>query len=443
MDSLLYDSAVNLTAVILLLAANAFFVAAEFALVKAREGRIENLANQGGLAARLTFTIQSHLESYLAACQLGITMASLGLGWVGEPAVAALLKPVLAPLELSDNALHSVSFILGFLIFSSLHIVVGEQVPKTLAIRKPETVSLQCAIPLRLFYIVLYPFTWVLNWASRGILRLMGVEESPHAEILTSVEIRGAVSASAEHGELSEDKAEMIHNVFRFDERAVSRVMIPRVECDLLNLSHTSETNIARMRETRHSRFPLVADGAETLVGIILIKDLIEAMFAGNGDPWADLGSYAREPMVVPETLKVSRLFDTMRAEKAHMACVVDEYGAFVGLVTLEDLIEEIVGDIVDETDDELPEFPIHATDEGWTAHGLASLADIERDTGLKVSDSLNANTLSGLFMARLERMPVAGDRIVEGAYTLTVKSTRDRRVDEVALTKVGQPDSL
>lgn len=436
------ESVISLVAVILLLAANAFFVAAEFALVKARGFRIESLANTGGYSAKLTQRIQTNLEAYLAACQLGITMASLGLGWVGEPAVAALLKPLLSPAGLSDAALHTISFLLGFTIFSSLHIVVGEQVPKTLAIRKPEPVSILCAIPLRLFYIMAFPLTWLLNGASRSLLRMMGVAEASHVEVLTDLEIRGIVDTSVEHGELGEDKAEMIHNLFRFDERAVERVMLPRIECDVLRLDQPPEANIAIMKETRHSRFPVVGSDNSSLVGMVLLKDLVDAMLGGNMEPWSDLKSYCREPLVVPETLKVSRLFDIMRAEKAHMACIVDEYGAFVGLVTLEDLLEEIVGEIVDETDVAASEFPILVTAAGWSAHGLASLADVERDTGFVVSDDFNANTLSGLFMNRIERVPRVGDSIVEGPYRFTVEGVKDRHVELVLIEKVdASPD--
>lgn len=438
---MLYDSTINLVVVVFLLAANAFFVAAEFALVKACEFRIDHIANEGGIAARLTRDMQGNLESYLAACQLGITMASLGLGWVGEPAVEALLRPLLEPLELSEKTLHTVSFLSGFIIFSSLHIVVGEQVPKTFAIRKPEPVSIWCAIPLRIFYVLFFPLTWTLNWASRAMLRAMGINEAPHMEILSGTEIKGLVTTSAQHGELSEGKAEMIHNVFRFDERSVGRVMIPRVDCDALHLDHSPEKNIAIMKDTRHSRFPVVEGSVETLVGIVLMKDLVDAMLSGVATPWTDLRAYCREPMVIPETLKVSRLFDKMRAARAHMACVVDEYGTFVGVITLEDLIEEIVGDISDETDNDFADFHIEAGETGWSAHGLASLADVERETGLEVADDLNANTLSGLFMSRLERMPKVGDTLVEGGYRLTVDVLKDRHVEKVRIEKDGEGD--
>lgn len=430
------ESVISLVAVIFLLVANAFFVAAEFALVKARGFRIESMAGEGGFAAKLTLTIQHDLEAYLAACQLGITMASLGLGWVGEPAVAALLKP-LFPVGMSEQSTHTISFLLGFTIFSSLHIIVGEQVPKTYAIRKPEVISVLCAIPLRIFYVLLFPLNWTLNKSSRGLLSLLGVEEATHAEVLTGTEIRGLVSTSAEHGEMGSEKAEIIQNLFRFDERVVQRVMIPRMECQILRLDQADEANIAIMRETRHSRFPVVENRSDNLVGMVLMKDLVDAILAGNSEPWTELKSFCREPLVVPETLRITALFDTMRAEKAHMACVIDEYGSFVGLITLEDLLEEIVGDIADESDEFYSDFPITKTETGWMAHGLASLANIERETGYVVEDSFDANTLSGLFMNHLQRIPRHGDVVTDGEYRFVVDRMKDHHVEMVLIEKL------
>tara|TARA_R110000868_G_scaffold100722_6_gene277135 strand:- start:15948 stop:17249 length:1302 start_codon:yes stop_codon:yes gene_type:complete len=426
----------NLTIIVLLLAANAFFVAAEFALVKASGFRIDNLATAGRFGAKLTAVIHRKLEAYLAACQLGITMASLGLGWVGEPTVAAMLEPVLEPFGITGKLLHTVSFIVGFIVFSSLHIVIGEQVPKTYAIRKPEPVSLALAYPLYGFYILLFPLNWLLNKASGGILRLMGIAEASHAEVLTGQEIRSLVSTSAEHGEMTSEHADLIHNIFSFDERHVERVMISRMECHVLRLDASPEENIEIVRNTRHSRFPVINGGFDNLVGVVIIKDLFDAMLSGKKDPWSDLKSYCREPMVVPETMPVGGLFETMRSERAHMACVIDEYGAFSGLVTLEDLLEEIVGEIADETDTDETEFVIVEEGDHWVADGLAAFSDIARMTGFVVDDEVDANTLSGLFMVRLGRVPEVGDETIEGEFRFTVQELKDRRVARVKIEK-------
>jgi CBS domain containing-hemolysin-like protein len=424
------------------LAANAFFVAAEFALVKAKAFRIESAAAAGSGAARRTVHMQQHIEPYLAACQLGITMASLGLGWVGEPTVAALLTPVLEPLGLSEATLHTVAFVVGFLVFSSLHIVIGEQVPKTLAIRKPEQMSVAIAYPLQLAYILFFPLTWVLNKAAASILRLLRVAEAPHADILTDTELRSLVDVSTEHGHMHADTAEMIHNVFKFDERSVARVMIPRIETDVLRLDASAENNLAVMREQGHSRYPVVEGENDDLVGIVLMVDLMRSLLGGEAAPWTKLETFVREPLVVPETLKVSRLFDEMREKRAHMACVVDEYGTFVGLITLEDLIEEIVGEIADETDLSEQVFPVEKVDNHWIAHGLASLADIERATGFSVLDSFEANTVSGLLMSILERIPKPGDVVEDQGFRFTVEDIKGRRVQRVRIDWLDDHDS-
>ena len=224
----MHDISLNLIAVFLLLAANGFFVAAEFSLVKARGFRLQGAANGGNTSARMTLRIQDNLESYLAACQLGITMASLGLGWVGEPAVAALLEPLFELLGVPEPLLHTIAFVIGFLVFSSLHIVIGEQVPKTFAIRRAEPVAVWCAYPLHATYLLVYPLNWLLNAASRSILSLFNVEEVSHADVLTGEELQGLVETSRHHGELENEKATMLHNMFEFDQRQVGRVMIPR-----------------------------------------------------------------------------------------------------------------------------------------------------------------------------------------------------------------------
>ena len=427
----------NLLLAVLLLAANGFYVAAEFALVKSRGFRMDALAAEGRFGARKTQEILKNIEAYLACCQLGITMASLGLGWVGEPTVAAILEPLLVPLGMPEDAVHLTAFLIGFLVFSSLHIVVGEQVPKTLAIRRAEPVSLWIAYPLWISFVVFYPLNWALNTASRSILRALGVAEAPHQEILSNEEIRGLVNVSAEHGEMEEAHATFIHNIFRFDERTVERIMIPRVECHVLSTDGAPEDNQRTIRETKHSRFPVTSDNGTNIAGIVLVKDISDALLAGEKEPWRDLKRFVREPMIIPESLKISSLFDQMRIERSHLALVIDEYGAFVGLVTMEDLLEEIVGEIADETDDAELETDISFHGDHWLADGLTPLADVERVVGFGVDDTFPANTLSGLIMSRLERVPEVGDVVEEPGFRFTVQKVKGHRVDQVCIERV------
>lgn len=422
--------------VLVLLATNGFFVAAEFALVKARGFRIEALADEGRSGAGLARRIQLEIEPYLAACQLGITMASLGLGWVGEPAVAAVLEPVFRRAELPEQMLHTVSFLIGFVIFSSLHIVIGEQVPKTFAIRKPEPVAAWCAYPLHGFYLLVYPLNWILSRTTALVLGVFKVEEATHAEVLTDQELRGLIETSREHGALEDDKATMLANLFAFDERTVARVMIPRGDVVMLDVQAPQADNIARLRSSVHSRFPLIDGDPARPTGVILAKEIYAALLDTDESPWKHLGRFRREGLYVPETLKLGVLFETMRARRAHMALVVDEYGDLVGVVTLEDLLEEIVGDIHDETDPE-DKHPIVADADGWRVHGLASLTDVERATELTVPDDLDANSVSGLFMQRLGRMPETGDKIEEDGFRLEVESMKDHHVEVARLSRL------
>ena len=433
------DTTYSVLVILLLLVANGFYVAAEFALVKAHGFRIETLAAEGSSAAKLTVRIQANLESYLAACQLGITMASLGLGWVGEPAVAAILEPIFTEMGLSETVVHTSSFIIGFLIFSALHIVIGEQVPKTFAIRKPEPVSVWVAYPLHASYILVWPLNWLLNHASSAILSVFGIKAAGHGDVFTSDELKGLVASSIEHGEIHATKAEMLHNLFDFDQRQVGRIMIPSSAVHCLDVSAPVEKNLQVIRETQHSRFPLVdSNQNDALVGTVLTKDIYRALMNGEAEPWQDLTKLKRESMIVAESQPIAKLFDEMRSHRAHMACVVDEYGEFAGIVTLEDLLEEIVGEINDEKDNDASVNGIAIVgDEQWEADGLVTLSDLEREVGLNVPQDLDANTISGLFMRRLSRMPVVDDEIVEGKYRLRVIDKNKHRVGKVAISVV------
>ena len=431
----------TLLIIIALLAANGFFVAAEFALVKAKPARLDALADEGSTRAQLNAYIRDHLEAYLAACQLGITMASLGLGWVGEPAVSALLEPYFHSMGLSEESTHTAGFLIGFVVFSSLHIVVGEQVPKTFAIRKPEPVALWIAYPLHLFYRFTYPLNWSLNSVTSALLSWFGVQQATHADVLTDDEIRDVIQTSEEHGELDTEKAVMLQNMFEFGDRSVAEVMLPRGQVDVLDASADADTNAKTIREKGHSRFPLIDGSDDKLLGIVLAKDVFNATLAGSEQPWADLRRFVRQPLFVPETIPVQKLFEMMRASRNHMACVVDEYGEFAGLVTLEDLLEEIVGDIADELDEKVSEYAVRKLRDHWEAHGLTPLSDVEKATGLEVPPDTQTNTVSGLFAEMLDRLPEQGDTVEIGDRRMTVLAMKDRHVEQARIEIVLPPN--
>ncbi len=438
------STAYTLSLVVLLLAANAFFVAAEFALVKARLFRVRAQADDGSRRARLTLVIMGHLEAYLAACQLGITMASLGLGWIGEPFVAGLIGPLLTSMDLPEATIHQVSFLTGFLLFSSLHIVVGEQVPKSFAIRQADSVSLWIAYPLHACYLLVYPLNWLLDRASRGLLRLLGVSEPTHEDVLTAGEIKGLVATSRAAGRISSTKGEMLQNLLSFGRQPVSAIMIARPDVVTLDITDDAAINMAIVRESEHSRYPLVRRSDDSIHGVLLTKDIFGAMLNGAVAPWANLLQFAREPLVVPVNVGVSRVMEQMRQRRMHLAIVVDEYGQMAGVVSLEDLLEEITGEIRDETDTTEGAHGIRKIEEGhWEVDGLAPIPDIERVIEAPLEHDADTHTLSGLFMNTLVRLPVKGDTLEVSGYRLTVLSVERRRVGYVCIERLPTDDNL
>ena len=431
----------NLLIAVLLLVANAFFVAAEFALVKLKAFRIDALADAGSRSAKLTQKIHKNLEPYLAACQLGITMASLGLGWVGEPTIAALLEPMLKSFELSDNMVHTIAFLTGFILFSSLHIVVGEQVPKTFAIRKPEPVSLWVAYPLRAFYLLIFPLNWLLNAASAAILRVFGVAEAAHAEVLSGEEIQAVIETSEKHGNIESERAVMLHNMFEFDSRTVEEIMVPKGKVAFIDLQDPWQEQLETLGKIEHSRFPVLNGGDQHLAGILIAKDLYRHTLAGNTDLQNAIGDLIREPLVVPESQSIGVLFENMRRARHHMAVVFDEHGGFSGVVTMEDLLEEIVGEIADELDQAADHVTLTRNGEYWEATGWTQLGDIERSLEFRFDEEVDANTLSGLLMFRLARIPERGDSIVEQGYRFTIMSMDERHVDSVKIEMIELAD--
>jgi CBS domain containing-hemolysin-like protein len=429
---------VNLLLAIFLLAANAFYVAAEFALVKSRGFRIDAMVEQERFGARLVQHILRNIEAYLACCQLGITMASLGLGWVGEPTVAALLQPVLDPLGMPEKALHFTSFLIGFLVFSSLHIIVGEQVPKTLAIREPEPVSLWIAYPLYFSYVVFWPLNWLLNAASRSILRMLGVKESSPHEILTDVEIEGLVEVSAEHGKLEEGQAEYIQNVFRFGELEVSDVMVHRTNMITLNADDPAADIVNDVIASPVTRLPLWRGNPQNIIGILHVKDLLRALHAVDGDPTkVDIAALLTAPWFVPETRPVSEQLKAFRRRKTPFALVVDEYGEVEGLVTLEDILEEIVGDITDEHDVAMPGVR-KQPDGSVNVDGAVPIRDLNRVMDWNLPDE-EATTIAGLVIHEARSIPEVGQSFTFHGFRFRVLRRARNRITALRIQPLSR----
>ena len=424
----------NLLLAAFLLFANGFYVAAEFALVKSKRFRIDAMAVEGRFGAKLSQEILNNVEAYLACCQLGITMASLGLGWVGEPTVAAIIEPVLIPLGMPAQAVHLTAFLIGFLVFSSLHIVVGEQVPKTLAIREPEPVSQWIAYPHYISFLAFYPLNWLLNTASRSILRLIGVRESSYLDILTYSEIEGLVDVSAEHGEMQQRHAEFIHNLFRFGELEVADIMVHRTNMRSLDGNEPPDRIIAEALASPYTRLPVWEHEPENIVGIIHVKDLLRAIQAAGGDvSKVDVKSIATKPWFVPDSTTLTDQLNAFLKRKAHFALVVDEYGDVQGLVTLEDIIEEIVGDIADEHDVEIQGVRPQP-DGSVNVDGSVAIRDINRAMDWDLPDE-EATTIAGLVIHEARIIPEPGQAFTFHGFRFHVLRKNRNRITALRIT--------
>jgi CBS domain containing-hemolysin-like protein len=408
----------SLLVAFLLLAANAFYVAAEFALVKARGFRIDALADENKFGAVLTKKILANIEAYLACCQLGITMASLGLGWVGEPTVAAIVTPLLLPLGMSEEAIHLIAFLIGFLVFSALHIVIGEQVPKTFAIRNPEPVSLLIAYPLHWSFLIFYPLNWALNAASRGVLRAFGVKEVSHHEVLTGAEIESIVDVSAEQGALDMSTRDRLRGSLDLSELTIADVMIHRKNMKSVDIDLPPREIIAQAMSSPHTRLPLYKDEPDNIVGILHARDLLRAI-SEHGRDGFDVNEVKRDPWFTPmQTSAEDQLAEFLR-RREHFALVVDEYGALMGLVTLEDILEEIVGDIKDEHDIAVQGVRVQP-DGSVNVDGGVPIRDLNRAMNWDLPDE-EAVTIAGLVIHEAQAIPEPGQRFAFHGYRFQV----------------------
>ncbi|MEO5717415.1 MAG: hemolysin family protein [Chthoniobacterales bacterium] len=428
----------KMAAICLLVFLNGFFVAAEFALVKIRMSQLEALADEGNARAAKAQTVASDLDAYLSACQLGITLASLGLGWVGEPFLAQMLQPVFAHLGISSpTIITSVSFLLAFSVITFLHIVLGEQAPKILAIRKALPTTLIISGPLRIFYLVFKPAIWFLNassnWVLKHILRTEPVKEGELAH--SEEELRLILDESEKSDEVSSIGRDILVNALDMRRRVVRDIMTPRGEVVYLDVEEGFDENVKKALESRHTRFPLCRGHLDHTIGLIHIKELVPMM----RDPAPDLMKIKRELIPVPEMMSLEKLLNLFLGRHAHLAIVVDEYGGAVGMVTMENVLEELVGDIQDEFDTEKAEFRKINDDEfmvdgGLGLYELRDLADIE----LENSD---VSTVGGYVTHLLGHLPKQGEQVPIEDYIVTVSQTDGRRIDQLHFKKMADDD--
>jgi CBS domain containing-hemolysin-like protein len=409
---------------------NGFFVASEFALVRIRSTAVDRLVEEGRAGSAALRTVVDNLDDYLATTQLGITIASLGLGWVGEPAVAALIEPVLEPV-LPAGTLHLVAFALGFGIITFLHVVFGELAPKTIAIQRAERLSLLIAPPMRAFYILFVPGIVVFNGTANAFTKLLGIEPASETEeTLGEEELLMILSRSGRQGRIDREEVEMIERVFDLDDVTARTVLIPRPDV----VSVEPDTTLSAVRdlvdEEGHTRYPVI-DGEDRIHGFVDVKDVL-AVVDDPGWESTTAEDVARDLTVVPETVAVDELLARLQEEQNQMAAVIDEWGAVEGIVTIEDLVEELVGEIRDEFDAPEGEPSItRIADGSFAIDGGVPISQVNDDIDVAL-DSGGTETIAGLVLDRLGRAPEAGDRVETDGFVIEVTDVDGTRISQV-----------
>lgn len=423
----------RLLAVLVLVLLNAFFVAAEFALVGSRRSRIDQLAEEGAAGARSVQDALKNLDRYISGTQLGITLASLALGWIGEPALATLVDRLLALVGIHAHAgvAHTTAGVAtAFLVITFLHIVLGELAPKSIALVAPERVSMYLARPLMLFSRVMSPFITLLNGVANALLRLVGVDPAGggHSSVHSADELRLLVMQARAQGTLNENDSMMLAGVFDFHEKKARDVMRPRTEVAAISIDATEAEIWAILRTERYSRYPIINDSLDDIIGVFLAKDL-----------WLHQGAFTlqqflRPPLFIPDSRPAERVLDDLRKTRAQMAVVLDEYGGTAGIITMEDLVEEVVGDIADEYDAAARE--ALETDGVLELSGALSLIDVRSDYKVSVPDG-DWTTLGGYVFNALGRLPRVGDRVTIPGCDLEVVAMDGRRVAAVRVNRL------
>lgn len=420
-----------LATAIFLVFVNGFFVIAEFALVKVRKTRLEELVQQGNTRARLALKVVTSFDTYLGATQLGITLASLALGWIGEPAVADLIEPViLAYFPEAAWLVTTLSIAIGFTVITFFHIVLGELVPKSMAIQQAEKLALFAVVPLYIFHRLGYPIIVLFNKAAKAILNGMGMKAANETELAHSEdELRMIVSASHRGGVLDQMESELIDNVFDFADRLAREVMVPRQDMCCLFTDDSFEENMRVVRETGHTRYPLCTEDKDHVIGMVHIRDLMDLDL--NDAENKNLNAVMREILVVPEGMSVAKLLQFMRRKRTHLAVVADEYGGTAGLVALEDVLEEIVGDIQDEHDNDEEAEVRRFSDGSYEFDGKVLLDDVAELLNIRLEEP-EEDTIGGYIFGSLGRRPEIGDKINIGDYTFEVLQVNGFRVVRV-----------
>ncbi|HKG35868.1 MAG TPA: hemolysin family protein [Solirubrobacterales bacterium] len=432
-------TAVYLVLLILLVLLNGFFVAAEFGLVRARRSKIEQLAAEGEASAGAVIEQLEDLSETLSACQLGITMASLGIGFLGEPALAALFEPALGD-AFSHAVAVAIAFALAFTLATALHITVGEQVPKMLAISRAESTARRVARPLNWFRVISAPLTHVLNWSSNRMVRLLGVDPDDLEERHTAEDVKMIIESSSSGGDLDPGEAVMLSGVFHLHEQEAREVMTPIPAVVTVDSSETIEAALRRCVTSGHTRLVVIEDGNPDRVKGIVHNNSLARLYMSEG-PEASIGPAVRDALIVPETRPLDDLLQDLQRQRTSIAVIVDEYGRTVGIVTVEDILEEVVGEIEDETDPRAADLR-RLTNGDWFVRGHVALGDLT-DAGIELPVDTDAyNSVGGFVFGELGRLPKRGDKVRVDSYEIRVESVRENRIEAVRITHVSEREA-
>ncbi|MGN5652922.1 hemolysin family protein [Bacillus sp. Brlt_9] len=427
---------IKLLMVAILIALTGFFVAVEFAIIKVRSSRIDQLVSEkrrGALAAK---KVTSNLDEYLSACQLGITITALGLGWLGEPTIKHLLEPLFLKLHLSPAIASTVSFIIAFAVITFLHVVIGELAPKTLAIQRAEQVSLLLSKPIIYFYRVMYPFIWALNGSARLVTGLFGLHPASEHEVAHSEEeLRLILSESYESGEINQREFKYVNNIFEFDNRVAKEIMVPRTEVVGLYEDEPFETHIKIIAQEKYTRYPVFGEDKDEIIGMVNVKDLFIRYMDGNREKECSITPYTRPVIEVLENIPIHDLLLQMQRKRIPLAVLYDEYGGTAGIVTLEDILEEIVGEIRDEYDeDEHP--PIEHISEGCKiVDGKVLISEVNDLFGIHlIADDVD--TIGGWIMVQ-KQIVAEGDVIEKSGFSFKVLEKDMHQIKRVEIKRV------
>ena len=433
----------RLLAALFLVALNGFFVASEFAYVRVRSSAVDQMVAEGRSGAEMLRNALDNLDDYLAVTQLGITLASLSLGWIGEPAVASLLEPVLGAL-LPESLIHLVAVGIGFAFITFLHVVFGELAPKTIAIARAEQIALFVSPPMKFFYYIFVPGLVVLNGTANYFTRAIGIPPASETEeTLSEEEILTVLTRSGSKGHVDANEVEMIERVFELDDISVREVMVPRPDVR----SVPSDMPLSELRtqiiEAGHSRYPVLdAEELDQVVGFLDVKDVLRASETADADAAITAGDLAREMPLVPETGRVDDLLTEFQTEQRQMAGVIDEWGSFEGVATVEDVVEQVVGDIRDEFDDEEREPTLDPQADGtYTIDGGVVLSEVAESLDVEFG-SVDVGTVGGYVLDSLGRAPEVGDSVAVDGYELTVKTVDGARIDSVEARESAPDES-